>query len=226
MQDFRHKIERLIFLQNYTNPLLSKEAALMCIHAALLHRESVPRIYLCDNYTHDKQIWIWSSISNCLLSDHKAILHWTTASLKLLHISLSELQKISNDERQDCLQMIEENLESSLGTGRLYYEMSRFTPFLHDDIAQILSEADAPNEIWQSILYRRLRERAFAKIQYHQKHIQMIHKLNLRGDWDMFHSVCKFKLEHLWRQSWLDTSQYQVDPSIINTIMVGDSFED
>jgi hypothetical protein len=225
MRCLQQKIERLIFLQNYTNPLLSKEAALMCVHAVLTHRENVPRIYLLDNIENDNQNLVWSSISSCLLSDEKVIFNWTMASLKLLHISSNELSHISYDERQNCILMIEENLESCLGSGYLYYEMSRFTPFTDDDISKLLSNIESPTETWQSILYRRLRERMFAKIQYHQKHAHVLLKLNLTGEWDMFHTVYKFKLEQAWQQSWLNSKQYQMDANIIDTIVVGDTFE-
>lgn len=225
MQCLQRKIERLIFLQNYTNPLLSKESALMCVHAFLMQRESVPRIYLFDNILENNNNLVWSSVSSCLLSDEKAILDWTLASLKLLHISANELSNISHDERKKCLIMIEENLELCLGAGRLYYEMSRFTPFASDDIFQLLINIDAPTEKWQNILHRRLRERMFAKTQCQQKYAHVLQKLNLTGNWDMFHTVYKFKLEQSWKQSWLNSKQYQMDSNIIDTIMVGDTFE-
>lgn len=229
MQNFYQKLEHLVYLQNYTNPLFPKESALMCIHAVLSQRENVPRIYLVELKSInpvEKQAFIWNSISSCLLSDHKAIYDWTLSSLKLLHISAKEIQNLSNDDKVRCLNLIEEHLESNLGAGRIYYEMSRFTPFHDDDISQILIEANAPTTIWQATLYRRLRERTLTKIQYHHKYINLLQKINLRCDWDMFHKVYKFKLEQVWQNSWLNLEKYQVDPNIINTIVVGDCFED
>lgn len=229
MQNFYQKLERLVYLQNYTNPLFPKETALMCVHAALSHRENIPRIYLVELKSinpSEKQAFIWDSISSCLLSDHKAIHDWTVSSLKLLHISIKEIHKLSSSEKARCLNLIEEHLESNLGAGKIYYEMSRFTPFYDDDISKILIEADAPTTIWQATLYSRLRERTLTKIQYHHRYINLLHKVNLRCDWDVFHSVYKFKLEQVWQNSWLNLEKYQVDPDIINTIVVGDYFED
>jgi len=201
----------------------------MCVHAALSHRENIPRIYLVELKSinpSEKQAFIWDSISSCLLSDHKAIHDWTVSSLKLLHISIKEIHKLSSSEKARCLNLIEEHLESNLGAGKIYYEMSRFTPFYDDDISKILIEADAPTTIWQATLYSRLRERTLTKIQYHHRYINLLHKVNLRCDWDVFHSVYKFKLEQVWQNSWLNLEKYQVDPDIINTIVVGDYFED
>jgi len=224
VQDSYRKIERLVFLQNYSSPLLTKEAALLCAHAVLSKNESVPRVYLSDNLRHDPY-WVWNTISTCLLSN-QTLQDWTLSSLKLLHISPKELQKLPNEERFECIRLIEENLDATMGDGHIYYEKLRFTPFVSEDIAQLLLQVDAPSNISQSTLYKRLRERSFAKIQYCQKHAEIIHDLNLRGDWDIFHSVYKFKLEQVWQQSWLDLERYQTDLDIVNTILVGDSFED
>lgn len=230
MQDFYQRLEHLVYSKKYTNSLFSKESALMCIHATLSQRENIPRIYIPLSMpvdSEEKQTWIWDSVVACLFSDHKAIYNWTVASLKLLHISNKEIIYLSNDERLKSLNLIEENLENNIGCGKIYYETSRFTPFCDDDIYEILLlEESTPMTIWQSSLFQRLKERAIDKIKCHHKHANLLQNMNLRCDCDMFHNVYKFKLEQVWQSSWLNLENYKIDSNIINTIIVGESFED
>lgn len=229
MQNFYQRLEHLVYSKKYTNSLFSKESALMCIHAALSQRENIPRIYvpfskLVDS--EEKQAWIWNSVVACLFSDHKAIYNWTVASLKLLHISNKEIVNLSNDDRLKSLNIVEENLENSIGCGKIYYEMSRFTPFCDDDIYKLLRENSNPVASWQSSLLHRLKKRAIDKDKCRHKYSNILQNMNLRCDCDMFHNVYKFKLEQVWQSSWLNLENYKIDSNIINTIIVGESFED
>lgn len=223
MQDLYTKIEHLIFLQNYTSPLLTRDSALMCIHSALLGFEHVPRFYLPKSVPESgRQEWVWGAISYCLLSEPKDIENLTITALKLLHCPINDIRKLSPQEKHDCQKLIEDSMTQLLGDGEIYYESSRFSPFSNQDISELLRYIDSPRSSEQALIYKRLRERTLSKLQYQQKHDYIIQKMNLSGKWDMFHAVYKFKLEQLWQQTWLSANRYQENPSIINIILPGE----
>lgn len=226
MQDLYTKIEHLIFLQNYTSPLLTRDSALMCIHSALLGLEHVPRFYLPKSIPESgRPEWIWGAISYCLLSEPKDIENLTVTALKLLQCPIQDIRKLSPTEKHACRKLIEDSMNQLLGDGTIYYESSRFTPFTNQDISELLAYIESPRSNEQVLIYMRLRERTISKLQYQQKHDYIIHRMNLNGKWDIFNAVYKFKLEQLWQQTWLSASRYQEHPSIINVILPGEPDE-
>lgn len=223
MQSFKEKVENLCFLDNSPTYPYSKDSTLVCLHAAIMHREAIPRIFIPEDFSYEnKLLHPQNLIHICLYSNCEDILKTTSMQLKSSKISLNDVYKISNIERQHCLQIVEECLQELCGFGVVHYEMSRFSPFEGDDILQFMNGLNFVFDDSTTLVFKRLQERSVAKAQYCYKYSNIIQKLNLTGEWDSYHSVIKFKLEQLWQQSWKDNTHYQLNDNIINSIIVGD----
>lgn len=198
----------------------------MCVHAALNNLEHTPRIYITENQ-HLNPDLCWENASICLLSDYKAIHNWTLSVLELLRISIKDLNNLTSSDKLKNLNMIESSLDMTLGKGTVYYESLRFTPFLtENNRLDFLLKNCEPKTKWQTVLLQRLKTRDGEQLEYCTKHRNFITDVNFKHNCDIYHSVYKLKLEQRWQCSWLSAEKYDNSPDIINSIMIGDSFDE
>ncbi len=223
MQNLNQKILNLDYLQKCPDFFIPRESALMCIHSMLTNQEHIPRVYFANQNMNDDRLW--SAANYCLLSDHRAILEWTNAHLKLLNFSKKDCRHLNREQQAEYIRFIEEELRKIMGEGFIHYEAMRFTPFCQDIFYDALSKADISHDKDKRAIVACLKQRVESCSNVNRKHANTIYNLNLHGEWDSFHTAFKFKLEQAWQKLWLDCSKYRNESNIIHTILTGDSFD-
>lgn len=218
MPDVFSKIEKIASGHKHDYPV-SLENILLCMHAFLINRTKIPR--MCIKQDSD---WFDLYAQQCLFSNIEATEQWTLANLKLVHFPTKEIRQSNSSSKHECLELIEDLLRAVIGDSQIYYEKSRFSPFVEQDILQLINPLGSDYSSDRQFVYDRLIERRKYMLEYQKKHQNTLQALNLYGKTAIYHATCKFKIEEAWQIHWLHETRYQ-NPNIIDSILVAGEFD-
>ena len=219
MSNIYENLEEKLYRTNFSSEH-SRQQAYLAVHATLFKNKQTPRIYVPDKSLDEKSID--NILAHLLLCDIDSLIEDTNKYLTKLGTSTKAILSLSNSDKEDLIELIEDLLLNGWGNGKILYDHLRVVPNEDCELLNFIeSQSLSSNDRYHKIL-QILRKRKDDSIENQNALNNIFSKGYRKYNPTILCKSYQMVLNKIWVNSWASSNNYKFsfdEDSILSSLV-------